>query len=403
MTQNFDNVPVYTGTRPAANTPATAAKAQADKLFQLVAGQEQQFKKALGNLLPVERFVRVCQTAVRQTPHLGECEPASFMASLMQCAQLGLEPNTPQGLAYLVPFRNGKAGGRYECQLQIGYKGLLELMWRSGMVASINADVVYRQEVEQGLFAYESGMEVSLHHKIDLLHDARSDNDNDIVAAYACAKLKTGQTVVRVLTRKEINQARASSQGGNSPYSPWAKHFKAMALKTAIKRLASWVPTSQAAEAVALEEGYAKIEDGQIVPAQVEVMEEAQSAIEAAAPAAETTAKKRTRKKAEEAPAQAPEVVTAEPVEEPAPAPAPQAVPVKPAEDMDLPELVAHFHKMCVDAKLPGAGMVVCYQKQVGDVSPEEAKADMAQDPAIFQKVAEAYRANPAAYEPKDW
>lgn len=103
------------------------------------------------------------------------------------------------------------------------------------------------------------------------------------------------------------------------------------------------------------------------------------------------------------APAQAPEVVTAEPVEEPAPVPAPQAAPVKPAEDMDLPELVAHFHKMCVDAKLPGAGMVVCYQKQVGDVSPEEAKADMAQDPAIFQKVAELYRTNPAAYEPKDW
>lgn len=235
---------------------AATVKANTNNLVAMLSkpAQQEQFRRALGNMIPVERFVRVCQTALRQTPKLASSTPESFMSALMQCAQLGLEPNTPQGLAYLVPYSNRQTNTT-ECQIQIGYKGLLELMWRSGMVESINADVVYRQEIEQGLFEYESGMRVVLRHKINLLDDVRSGDDADIVAAYACATLKSGQVVVRVLTRKELDQARRMGSSGSSP---WRDHYKSMALKTAIRRLASWVPTTPASEAIAIEDSYAR-------------------------------------------------------------------------------------------------------------------------------------------------
>ena len=50
-----------------------------------------------------ERFARICMTAIRHTKHLSECSIDSVAAALMISAQLNLEPNTPQGLAYLLP------------------------------------------------------------------------------------------------------------------------------------------------------------------------------------------------------------------------------------------------------------------------------------------------------------
>lgn len=109
-----------------------------------------------------ERFARICLTAVRKNQKLIKCTQESFAAALMTCAQLNLEPNTPQGLAYLIPYGN-------ECQFQIGYNGLLQLVYRSGIIASFNADVVYRAEVENGLFEYRKGITPTIIHKVDLL------------------------------------------------------------------------------------------------------------------------------------------------------------------------------------------------------------------------------------------
>ncbi|WP_291332229.1 recombinase RecT [Desulfovibrio sp.] len=67
-----------------------------------------------------ERFARICLTAVRNTPKLANCTMESFAASMMICAQLDLEPNTPQQLAFLIPFEI-KRLGITECQFQVGY------------------------------------------------------------------------------------------------------------------------------------------------------------------------------------------------------------------------------------------------------------------------------------------
>lgn len=228
-------------------------QAPAVSLENQIMQMKPEFARAIGGATPqeqqrrAERFARVCVTAFRQTPKLQQCSPGSILGAMMTCAQLDLEPNTPSGLAYLIPY------GR-ECQFQISYKGLLQLMYRSGAVASFNADVVYKGELERGLFRYSSGIHPDIQHEIDLLdNSARTGNPQDIVAAYAAVTLKTGEPVMRLVTRKEIDQARA--QGGrNSP--AWRDHYAAMAIKTAIKRLAQWLPQTKMDEAFAAEDKY---------------------------------------------------------------------------------------------------------------------------------------------------
>lgn len=228
-----------------------------NSLPDLIMRSKPQFALAIGGSTPAqrqeraERFTRICLTAMRQTPKLAQCEPASILGAMMTCAQLNLEPNTPQGLAYLIPYNR-------ECQFQVGYKGLMQLMYRSGAIASFNADVVYRQEVEQGLFEYESGISPRISHKIDLLNpEARTGNPEDVIAAYAAVVLKTGEPIVRLVTKMEIDQARALNRG-NSP--AWRDHYAAMAIKTAIKRLSAWLPVTKVADAFAAEEATAPAE-----------------------------------------------------------------------------------------------------------------------------------------------
>ena len=56
-----------------------------------------EIKKALPTVLTPERFTRIALSALNNTPALQKCTPMSFLAALMNAAQLGLEPNTPLG------------------------------------------------------------------------------------------------------------------------------------------------------------------------------------------------------------------------------------------------------------------------------------------------------------------
>ena len=65
---------------------------------------EGEIAKALPKVMTPERFTRIALSAVSNTPKLAQCTPKSFLAAMMNAAQLGLEPNTPLGQAYLIPY-----------------------------------------------------------------------------------------------------------------------------------------------------------------------------------------------------------------------------------------------------------------------------------------------------------
>lgn len=183
--------------------------------------------KALPRHISPDRMLRICTTAIRQNSDLLRCDPASVIGAIMTSAQLGLEPNTPLGLAYLIPYGQN-------CQFIVGYQGYMELARRSGLVGSI-----YAYAVREGdAFEVEYGLTPSLRHKPS---NALDREDKPLTHVYAVAHLKDGSPpTFIVLTKGEVDKFRARSKAGNS--GPWKTDYDAMALKTAIRRLWKWLP-----------------------------------------------------------------------------------------------------------------------------------------------------------------
>ena len=191
-----------------------------------------QIQRALPNGMNAERIARIALTALRMNPQLQECSPQSFAASLMTSAQLGLEPNTPLGHAWLIPRKNH---GKMEVQFELGYKGMLDLVRRSGMITAIFAEEVR----EKDEFEFEYGTNPYLKHKPYL-----GGERGKVLFYYAVATFKDGGYAFKVMSIPEIEEARKLSQSANSPYSPWNRFYDEMAKKTVLKRLCKYLPLS---------------------------------------------------------------------------------------------------------------------------------------------------------------
>lgn len=191
-----------------------------------------EIKKALPNTITPERFSRIVLSAISNNKQLQQCTPTSFLAGMMNAAQLGLEPNTPLGQAYLIPYKNK---GTLEAQFQIGYKGLIDLAYRSGQVKTIYAEEV----CENDEFEYELGLNPKLVHK-----PAVKDR-GDVIYYYAVFKLVNGGEGFSVMSmddvKKHMNRFSKAAQAG---FSPWQTNFDEMAKKTVIKKVLKYAPLS---------------------------------------------------------------------------------------------------------------------------------------------------------------
>lgn len=184
--------------------------------------------KALPSVLTPERFTRITLSALSTNAKLAETTPKSFLGAMMTAAQLGLEPNTPLGQAYLIPFRNHSV---LECQFQLGYKGLIDLAYRSGDVSTIQAHTVYANDE----FEYELGLEPKLRHV-----PAKSDR-GDPVFFYAVFRTKDGGYGFDVMS---VDDVRAHAKKYSKAYGngPWQTNFEEMAKKTVLKRVLKYAP-----------------------------------------------------------------------------------------------------------------------------------------------------------------
>lgn len=220
------------------NTPLRQVGSVKDLLMN--EGARKQLALVSANHMKPERMMRVVANAIRTTPKLGQCEPMSFLGALMQCAALGLEPNTVLGHAYLIPFDN-KRKGVTEVQVVVGYKGLIDLARRSGHITSISANIHYEDDE---LWEYEEGTEAQLRHR-------PGAQEGKKLHAYAIAKFKDGGHAYVVLPWKHVLKIRDGSQGwqsavrfGKQKDHPWHTHEDAMAMKTAVRALSKYLPLS---------------------------------------------------------------------------------------------------------------------------------------------------------------
>lgn len=189
--------------------------------------------------LNASRMMRIMSTAMRTTPKLKNCDPLTLLGAMMQCAALGLEPNTVLGHAYLIPFEN-RSKGTVDVQLVVGYRGLIDLARRSGHITSIHAGIHYSDDE---LWDYEEGTEARLRHK-------PGSQEGKKLHAYAIAKFVEGGHAYVVLPWSQVLRIRNGSQGYQNAVrrgqkdNPWMAHEDAMAKKTAIRSLAKYLPLS---------------------------------------------------------------------------------------------------------------------------------------------------------------
>lgn len=189
-----------------------------------------ELKKALPSVMTPDRFTRIALSALNNTPELQKCTPMSFIAALLNAAQLGLEPNTPLGQAYLIPYKNK---GVLECQFQIGYKGLIELAYRNGQMQTIQAQTVY----EHDYFEYEYGLNPKLIHRPEIA------DRGEPVFFYGLFKTSNGGYGFSVMSRPEMDlYASNYSKAFGSSYSPWKTCYEEMAKKTVIKQALKYAP-----------------------------------------------------------------------------------------------------------------------------------------------------------------
>lgn len=206
-----------------------------------------EIRKAAPKHVDPQRLVRVVLTACIQTPKLLHCTQESLMRSVLQCAQLGLEPDGLLGQAYLLPFDN-KRKGVTECQLLVGYQGKLRLARQSGEVSAVIADVVHKADE----FEYHRGLEK------DHFKHVPTDKEEagPVTHAYCIVRLKDGTASLTVLTVGQIEREhRARSMADQRGDSPWKTDYEAMCKKTALHVGLKYAPKSvELARALEIEE-----------------------------------------------------------------------------------------------------------------------------------------------------
>lgn len=225
---------------------ANEVAVNASKTRAMIEQKWPDIQKCLPKHVTPERQLRVVQNALGKNPKLLECTPASLIGAVVLSSELGLEINTPLGMAYIIPYENsiknptGNGWTKvYEAQFQIGYQGLLELCQRSGKVRNVSAECVHKND--------KFSRTLGLHR--DLIHEPAAGDRGEVIGYYAVIEFKDGGADFAYLTKeeafehgKQFSKAFAYDIKENKKSSPWSKNFDAMAKKTCIIKVLKYAP-----------------------------------------------------------------------------------------------------------------------------------------------------------------
>lgn len=220
--------------------PRSPAVMFSDKLH----AQREAIAKQLPRGIDADRFIRTAITTVNLNPELLQCTPASLYASFMQAAKDGLQPDGKEALVQPYNCKVSERGqpDRWEKRAQYMpmVRGLIQVMYRSGMVAMVDGVAVY----EKDHFEYERGDNPRIVHRPYM----GMEEPGQIIGAYVVIKLTNGEIKREVMTRRDIEKVREASKASNGP--GWTKWYDQFAIKAVIKRATKQLPTDEALERV---------------------------------------------------------------------------------------------------------------------------------------------------------
>lgn len=215
--------------------------------------RDEKNKSMLRSLLGLEtsredekKLVRFIATAFQtyiKTPALVECDPLSVVLAIKDVAGWDLALDGALGEAYLVPYAESTkdAKGNWhktkKAQAQIGYRGVIKLALRSGQVAKITADVVWKWD---GCELIRGSEERIVHTP----HEPSGDRTiANLIGAYAVATYRDRTTKMAWMWRADVERSRDRSKSYQSAIkygndkSPWITDPGAMAITKVVHRL----------------------------------------------------------------------------------------------------------------------------------------------------------------------
>lgn len=178
---------------------------------------KEQIALALPRHMTPDRMVRVALTSINKNPALLKCTPESLLSCMMQCSQIGLEPDGRN--AHLIPYGD-------KCTLIVDWKGLVSLARDNGVVVTPklvckNDTFIVKEDDGTG--------RSSIVHCIDYTKPR-----GDIFAVYSRAKV--GDDVdYEIMTKDEVEQVRINFSRAKDA-DAWKKSWGEMAKKTVIRR-----------------------------------------------------------------------------------------------------------------------------------------------------------------------
>lgn len=211
-----------------------------------------------GRYLTADRMLKLCINAVKKTPRLMQCDPQTVLGAMMTSAALGLEPNTIQQQAFLIPYKkrakiDDKWVDVFECQFQVGARGFVTLAYRSPHIKSLAAEAIH----DGDRFEHEIGSSTFLRYAKSLRERgtligsfshvlmAEGGESVCILPLDEILKIREKSETFRSLSRAVANaespkdKAKAEEQLAETPWVMWEDD---MATKSAIKKHAKLLP-----------------------------------------------------------------------------------------------------------------------------------------------------------------
>ena len=190
------------------------------------------------NAVTMEKFMVTVENMVRKNDKLLECDRGSLFATILTAAEFGLEPNTPAGLSWIIPYKDGKRGGGLFAQWQIGYQGVCHLLYRNPRVKKIISELVFTNDV----FERKMGDDFNWHFKFQPGPDG---NRGSRRAVFAVIHLEGTEPLFTYLSAGEMAEIKSKSKNPGL-YEPSADPQGWMWKKAAIKQCAKLAPKESA-------------------------------------------------------------------------------------------------------------------------------------------------------------
>lgn len=304
-------------------------------------GKRRQFLSVLPPQLPFDKFARYLTNAYHEVKDLNKCPIDTILRAGLNCAALGLEPNSPLHQAAIVPFWNNQKK-TYEAQLLVEYRGLIRLVWNAREILDMQDCEVCEKDRYKAVRGRGATLE----------HEKAEGDRGEIVRFYACANLRGGGFVFEDMTLAEVQEHRKkySKKLGGVSDEAFGDDVIWYGKKTVLRKLLSRYVPQAVAPVEAMEAAYSEGRSPVLIrqPAgQVEVEVEPEEGAEddaIDAEIAEATAGQPTQTEPQpdkprrgRPPKDRSQQAQAPPVEPPKPSPPPSAPPAAPAKAQETP------------------------------------------------------------------